>query len=117
MSIRFSASYQDRGGVSRLRAAADNALEEISTIIADDSNKFIPFDQGPLEQSVYSSSNFADGQVIWDTVYAARLYYGTGFHFQTLHNSLAQAMWFEAAKRMFIANWIRYAEEAIERNL
>lgn len=77
-------------------AALDLTLEDILTDIK--SAAVVPFDQGTLQGSGYATDaemlpDGAQGEVVFDTPYARRLYFSEGYNFQTVHNANAQDHW------------------------
>ena len=77
-------------------AAMDLTLEDILTDIQ--SAAVVPFDQGTLQGSGFVTDaeilpDGAQGEVVFDTPYARRLYFSEGYNFQTVHNANAQDHW------------------------
>lgn len=97
--------------------AVERAVEPVSIQVANDSNKFVAKDTGSLEASVFTSSDFGNGKVIWGTKYAAMVYHNTSFRLNRTKNTKAQALWFEVAKAQDIGTWTRVADNAIKSNL
>ncbi|WP_277630397.1 minor capsid protein [Atopococcus tabaci] len=79
--------------------------------VAKDSNYFIPMDEGTLADSVFLASQFGRGKVIWDVPYARRLYWNPNYNFSRDRNPNAQGLWLEAAKAMFISDWVKILEK------
>lgn len=77
--------------------------------VAMDTNPYVPMDTGMLASSVIRASNFEEGQIIYDTPYAKRLYEGVDFKFSRDAHPQATYEWFEAAKRRCLEAWGEYA--------
>lgn len=77
--------------------------------VIKDSDPFVPMDTGTLRHSAITGTTLGSGEVVYDMIYARRLYYGTDFEFSTDKHPDAQAQWFEAAKALYKAEWIRTA--------
>lgn len=77
--------------------------------VMKDSNTFIPKDTGGLEQSSVIASG--GGEVSWDAPYAKRMYWHPEYNFSKDRNPNARGLWFEAAKSMYIKDWIKAMEK------
>ncbi|AFE86248.1 putative minor capsid protein 2 [Bacillus phage PBC1] len=97
------------------------ALEKAQVVLDEqvlkDSNYFIPKDTGQLEDSSIIASRIGEGELIWDTKYARKVYYGVDINFHTDMNPNAQALWFEAAKSRFLSDWVRAAGQEVKDNI
>lgn len=104
------------GGVSRrVKKDTDKAMFTLSQQVLKDSNEYVPADTWALRNSSLSSSNFEEGKLIWNTPYARRLYYGTGYNFSKDKNVNASAEWFEKAKAVHKGDWLKLADKLIKR--
>ncbi len=79
-------------------AALDLTLEDILTDVQGAA--VVPFDQGTLQGSGFATdaqitADGAQGEVVFDTPYARRLYFSEGYNFQTVHNRDARDHWLE----------------------
>lgn len=88
------------------------AQKKIDQEVLKDSNYFIPKDTGELERSSIRASQIGEGVIKWDTPYSRRLYYNPQYNFSGETNPNAQGLWFEAAKAMFLVDWVRAAQRA-----
>lgn len=98
----------------RLEKGGKQAQFNLDEAVLKDSNYFIPKDEGYLEESGVRYTNPGDGEVIWQTPYARRLYYNPQYSFSTDTNPNAQGLWFEAAKSEFKSEWIEQAEKGLK---
>lgn len=98
-------------------AAVEKAQVALDEQVLKDSNYFIPKDTGQLEDSSIIASRIGEGELIWDTKYARRVYYGVDINFHRDMNPNAQALWFEAAKSRFLSAWVRAAGQEVKDNL
>lgn len=78
-----------------------------------DSNFYIPKDTGQLESSSLIHSNYDKGEVVWATPYAKKLYWNPQYNFSTDINPNARGLWFEAAKKKQLKNWVILSKEVL----
>lgn len=57
---------------------------------------YVPMDRGPLKDSAISNTVYGSGEVIYDTPYAAKMYYTEGLNFQGA--PMRGANWLERMK-------------------
>ncbi|AXN58356.1 minor head protein [Bacillus phage Wes44] len=102
----------------------DKSLEAVAKaqVVLDeqvlkDSNFFIPKDTGQAEDSGVIASQIGKGEIIWDTPYIRKIYYGVDINFHHDMNPNAQALWFEVAKSRFLSDWVRAAGKEVGDNL
>ena len=84
-------------------------------IIAE-SNRYIPFVTGQLKNSV--TSNFqgdGKGQVIWNMIYAEKIYFGIDFNFTKVANPNAQALWGQRAISENEDKWTKLWAEKLKK--
>lgn len=98
-------------------AAIEKAQVVLDEQVLKDSNYFIPKDTGNSEDSGIIASLIGQGQLIWDTPYIRRIYYGVDFNFHTDQNPNARALWFEAAKANWLQDWVALANKEVKDNL
>lgn len=98
-------------------AAVEKAQVVLDEQVLKDSNYFIPKDTGQLEDSSIIASRIGQGELIWDTKYARKVYYGVDINFHHDMNPNARALWFEAAKSQFLSDWVRIAGQEVDDNL
>ena len=113
MSIKVSSDLS--GVYKKVEEKKKRAKQVMGQQIIKDSNYFAPMDTGTLIGSALTASRIEEGQIIWDTPYARKLYWNPGLNFSKDKNPNAQAMWFEAAKSNFISDWIKLATEEANR--
>ncbi len=88
---------------ARVRTACAEARRVISNEFLKDSNKYARHDTGEMIKSSIRSSNIDEGELIWDTPYARRVYYrGTP---STDKNPNASLQW---ARRAHMENKKKY---------
>lgn len=88
---------------SKYSGAKEKAQKELSNVVLNDSNMFIPMDTGTLRNSGRIEED--NTSVEWQTPYANRLYHGDNFEFSK-KNPNAKPRWFEHAKGLNIKNWV-----------
>jgi len=86
------------------------ANEWLDSEILKDCSPYIPFKTGQLERS---GKVLKPGEITWNTPYARRLYYGTGFNFNKAYHPQATAQWFEKAKSVNLPKWVSGAEKVV----
>src|SRR5690554_5567507 len=85
--------------------------------VLKDSNNYAPMDTGNLINSSINASKIGDGQLIWDTPYAKRLYYNPQYNFSKDKNPNAGGLWFERAKSKHQRDWEEAARRAVRGRL
>lgn len=111
IAVRFNAPALR----SELQRNARLAQVMLDDAVKRDTDPFVPFDQGTLSKSVQTASPSGSGEVVYDTPYAHRLYYGLTFNFQRkAGHKLAQAQWFEASKAVHGKRWIAEVERILK---
>lgn len=76
--------------------------------VAEDSNFYCPEDVGTLQDSVIASAQSGKGLLIWDEIYAKAQYYERPNKSKD-KNPNASMKWFERAKAIRKAIWVRLA--------
>lgn len=107
----------DEDPEERVMRAVEKAQVVLDEQVLKDSNFFIPKDTGQSEDSGVISSNIGKGEIIWDTPYIRKIYYGVDINFHRDMNPNAQALWFEVAKSRFVTDWVRAAGKEVGDNL
>ena len=80
--------------------------------------QYVPFDTGTLARSSQLATNPGEGQVLYDTPYARKLYYGVGMNFAKDKHPKATAKWLETAKAVHLKDWVAGVQKILEgRNL
>lgn len=72
-----------------------------------DMNKHCPYDEGTLHDSMPESSDFENGQVVWDTPYAKRVMNADTV--RTVKNPEARPQWPEYTKSERLGEWRKFA--------
>lgn len=93
------------GVFSTLSHGKENVLKAVTEQALNDSNRYIPKQDGPLEFSSISHSRIDEGLLVWDTPYAKRLYYNPQYNFSKDVNPNARGLWFEHAEAMHMREW------------
>ncbi|WDF02955.1 minor capsid protein [Shouchella hunanensis] len=101
----------------KLLNAVKGARPILTQQVVKDSNNFIPFDTGNAQASSLRTSNFEEGQAVWDTPYIRKIYYGLRMNFSKDVNPLAGPLWFERAHAAYGSQWSNMAERAVRSNL
>lgn len=101
-----------RSDFNRAENAIDKALNPTSLAFAKAANKYVKKDTGATEASVWSASKFEDGEIVWDTEYAANAYYDGKPN--KSHNPQASMRWAEVAKVQDMDEVIEVAQNAIK---
>lgn len=99
--------------MARVEAGKKTMIPAVAEQALADCNYFARRDQGTMIQSSQTASNFNAGQLIWDTVYAKKVYY-TGTP-STDVNPNASLMWCEKAKNQDLKDWNGVAQKAFTR--
>lgn len=79
---------------------------------------YVPFDTGTLARSAPQATDPGTGQVLYDTPYARKLYYGEGMDFAKDKHPKATAKWLETSKAVHLKDWVAGVTRILEgRNL
>lgn len=96
--------------LSDLQGTMDKRTQKGQVVLDEqvlkDSNNYAPLDTSELINSAIRMSRIGEGQIIYSTPYARRLYFNPQYNFDRSKNSMAQGMWFEAAKANHLQDWI-----------
>jgi hypothetical protein len=98
----------------RLSKAGASVQVKMMSIVIRDSDPFVPFDTGTLSKTPMAASDKADGQIVYDTPYAKRMYYGDGYNFSPDSHPQATSRWFEHAKSEHMTEWERDARKLMK---
>lgn len=79
-----------------------------------DMNKHCPYDEGTLHDSMPESSDFENGQVVWDTPYAKRVMNADTV--MTVKNPEARPQWPEYTKSERLGEWRKFAANLLGGN-
>ncbi|MDZ4181154.1 MAG: minor capsid protein [Coriobacteriia bacterium] len=97
--------------VRRFGAAFAKGQYILDMQVVKDTRPFVPADTFTLADSVMNS-DFGSGKLVYDTPYAHRQYYGAPDKSHDRH-PLACSHWFEAAKAINRAMWLRVERKAM----
>lgn len=93
-----------------LQSTIDKRVQKGQVILDEqvlkDSNNYAPLDTSELINSAIRMSRIGEGQIIYSTPYARRLYYNPQYNFSKDKNPNAQGLWFEAAKANHLQDWL-----------
>ena len=100
----------------KVRKAWEKGLGQLSEEILADCNQYCKEKSGALIASSLKASKPEDGELVWDTKYAARQYY----EIPTAHtdvNPNASWKWCDVAKTKHGDKWNKQAQLLLEENL
>ena len=111
MSFKATTKLNTKEINRRFEKATSQTQFFVDNEIIKDSNDFAPQRETFLQSSAINHSKIGEGEVIWNTPYARRLYYNPQFNFSKDLNPKAQGLWFEAAKAQKQKSWLQGAEK------
>lgn len=76
--------------------------------------QYVPMDTGTLARSVQLATKPGEGQVLYDTPYARKLYYGEAMDFAKDKHPKATAKWLEASKAVYLKDWVAGVTKILE---
>ncbi len=80
--------------------------------------QYIPMIIASLARSLQIATKPGEGQVLYDTPYARKLYYGEAMDFAKDKHPKATAKWLEASKAVHLKDWVAGVTKILEgRNL
>ncbi|MED1602603.1 minor capsid protein [Alkalihalophilus marmarensis] len=107
--------------ISKIAPKVINATKRAKHAVAEqvlkDSNSFVPADIWNLRDSSLRFSNLEEGQLVWQTPYARKLYFGVRFNFSRDKNPNAGPLWYERARAAYLPQWQNVAKRTVEQNL
>ena len=90
--------------VKKFEELSEKGRYLLSSQILADSNKYARMDEGTLINSSLQKSNLQKGELVWDTVYAKRVYF-TGTPSRD-KNPYAELMWVHVARDRHGKDWV-----------
>jgi hypothetical protein len=101
--------------INSFKPGYQRAREWLKNEVAKDTNVFTPFKSNALRSSVIPSIGDSNDYLVWSVVYASYQYYGSwldGSHVITHHSQPGtDTFYFERAKAIHKAKWVRVAKE------
>ena len=90
--------------VKKFEGLSERGRYLLSSQILADSNRYARMDEGTMILSSLEKSNLQKGELVWDTVYAKRVYFtGTPSHDK---NPSAELMWVHVARDRHGKDWV-----------
>jgi hypothetical protein len=99
--------------INRSNQTAENAVFLVTEQVRKDSNYYARQQTGELIRSSSRASEPYKGRIVWQTLYARKVYY-TGTPRADV-NPNAKKRWFEEAKRLHLREWVIIARRAFRR--
>ena len=100
----------------KVKRAWEKGLGQLSEEILNDCNQYCKEKTGALIASSLRASKPENGELIWDTIYAARQYY----EIPTAHTDVnpdASWKWCDVAKSKQQDQWNKQAQQLLKENL
>ncbi len=88
---------------SALKAAQTHFAQRVAFV----TRQYVPVDEGTLRDSEPASSDYANGEITWNTPYAQKVYNADGV--RTVKNPKAAPHWAEHAKQEHMQDFAQYA--------
>ena len=88
--------------------------EAFASRVAFDMRKHVPEDEGTLRDSEPMNSDYANGQIIWNTPYAKIVL--NADHVKTVKNKNARPQWPEVTKQEKLQDWKSFAGKLMSGN-
>lgn len=85
--------------------------EAFASRVALDMRKHVPEDEGTLKNSEPLNSDYANGQIIWNTPYAKIVL--NSDHVKTVKNKNASPQWPEVTKQEKMQDWREFAVKLV----
>lgn len=109
MNVRLDLDGAKLAGDFRLNGVVVQTF--LKNEVARDTEPFVPFKAGFLTKSVRASIGTPEPELIYNTVYAQRLYHGKDFTFRRTVHPQASAEWFEKSKAIYRDIWVKAARK------
>lgn len=107
--------FNKAAAAARIQAASKVATAIIANEFLKDANYYARMDTGELVRSSQRASSPEEGELVWDTPYAKKMYY-TGTP-SLRPNPNASKMWAHKAHRKFKDKYNRLAQMAIKKGV
>ena len=109
MSASIKLTFNHAQVRAKIRSACSDVTPILTEQILKDSNEFARQDTGAMIASSQYASNIKEGEIVWATPYAKKVYYtGTPSHDV---NPKATLMWYETAKTIYKKDWLKLAQK------
>lgn len=135
--IKSRVTFNKAAAVMRIKAANDRALTYMGKQALKDANIFVPRDQGPLENSSYTNSDFkaenGTFRLRWTEPYSRYLWFGLIMHGTPANRSYgpendpseqikytqesARKEWAKHAKEVYGDDWKQAYQNALRKEL
>lgn len=130
--IQTRVTFDKAAAITRIKAANDNALTYMGNQALKDANIFVPRDQGFLERSSLTSSDFraenGSFRMRWTEPYSRYLWHGLVMYGNPLDRTygpteitytkaLARKEWAKHAKEVYGDDWKRVYQNALRKEL
>lgn len=99
----------------KITGATGATIPVLAEQILKDSNYYARQDTGAMIASSLTHSDLKEGNIVWATVYAKKVYY-TGTPSRNV-NPNATLMWYETAKSAHLAEWNKLAQKIFGEHL
>ena len=99
------AKYHSRG------KAAQVVLDEM---VLTDTDPYVRYRTGALARSAHTASHIGRGKVIYDTLYAKKVYYDKNGHVSRDVHPLATPFWFEESKKKNFKSWMAAVDKILK---
>ena len=107
MRVQIDVDMNTAKVAKRMEGIGGKALLWLKNEVAKDSEPFVPLRSGILTRSVMASIRTPDDALIYNTIYARRMYYGDHYAFRRDVHPQASARWFEKAKAIHKPKWLK----------
>lgn len=77
---------------------------------------YVPYKTGALARSVNTNTVLGSGAIVYNTPYAARMYYNPQYHFNTEKHPQAGGYWFERAMADHKNDVLKEAKRAVNNS-
>lgn len=126
MSLNVNINIDTKKLMANINASCAKATMAVANQVLKDSNYYVPVDTSMLQKSAIIHSNTSsnkasvewgalprnkNGDITYNTSYAAAQYYGEHFDHSKQRNTNATHHWFEVAKQNKLKDWIELAKK------
>lgn len=100
--------------VSRFNPKFQLAQKRLDSEVLRTSAPFVPMRTGALMRSGTNGTKLGTGEIVYDTPYAKKMYYGLNYNFSKDKHPQACAQWFEKAKAIHFDDWMKTVSQTIK---
>lgn len=115
INLKIKVDISNATVMNRFRPKFRAATKALGDAVLESSTPYVPYDTGATTKSgKVTMDGDTKALITWDTKYSRYIYYGTSMNFQKTHHPKARAQWFEGAKAVDLAAWVKTVDNTLK---